>query len=253
MHIKTAMLNGVASLEIARPEKKNAIGSEMYAQMAQALDVAGQAQAVRAVLIHGQPDVFTSGNDLEDFVQGEPMAPGSPLRAFMQALADCPKPVVAAVTGPAIGVGTTMLLHCDLVYASDTARFALPFVSLGLVPEFGASWLLPRLAGRAKASEKLLLGMPFTADEAADMGLVNDILPEPEVIAHARRVAERFSVLPPAAVQQTKRLMNAGLGECLSQAMAAEIAAFSECVKGPEAKEALSAFFQKRPPDFSKF
>ena len=170
MSIKTATLNGVATIEIARPEKKNALTVAMYQAMADALDAAKADAAVRAVLITGQPGIFTSGNDIEDFMQRPPRQRANRrCSMFMRALIDCDKPVVAAVTGAAIGIGTTMLLHCDFVYVSDEARLAMPFVSLGLVPEFASSLLVPQLMGNARAAEKLLLGDPFTGADAVEM------------------------------------------------------------------------------------
>ena len=169
MSIKTATLNGVATIEIARPEKKNALTMAMYDAMAAALIAAHADPAVRAVLITGQPGIFTSGNDLEDFMKSPPRGSDSPVFRFMRALTGCDKPVVAAVTGAAIGIGTTMLLHCDLVYVSDEARLAMPFASLGLVAEFASSLLVPQLVGRAKAAEKLLLGDPITGAEAVEL------------------------------------------------------------------------------------
>ena len=163
MSIKTATLNGVATIEIARPEKKNALTMVMYTAMADALRAAQADASVRAVLITGQPGVFTSGNDLEDFMQRPPQGMDSPVFQFMLALLECEKPVVAAVTGAAIGIGTTMLLHCDFVFVADEARLAMPFVALGLVPEFASSLIIPALMGHAKAAEKLMLGEPFTA------------------------------------------------------------------------------------------
>lgn len=253
MDIKTATLNGVASIELARPRKKNALTMEMYAQMTQALEAASADAQTRAVLIHGQPEVFTAGADLEDFVKGGMMDDGSPLRVFMRTLSHFEKPVVAAITGPAIGMGTTMLMHCDLVYAADTARFAMPFVTLGVVPEFGSSYMLPRLVGHAKAAELLLLAQPFGPQEALEMKLVNAVLPEAEVVNHARRMAERFNKLPPAAVREAKRLMRVSWIQEVDVAIETEVGAFARCVSGPEAKEAVSAFFEKRWPDFSKF
>jgi enoyl-CoA hydratase/carnithine racemase len=172
---------------------------------------------------------------------------------FMQALAACDKPVVAAVTGAAIGIGTTMLLHCDLVYVSAEARLSMPFVSLGLVPEFASSVLLPHLMGHAKAAEKLLLGDPLSPAEAVDFGIASAVLPSGEVLAHARRVAERFNSLPPGAVRDTKRLMRLGVRDGILAAMRSEAAIFAERLQSPEAKEAFAAFFAKRKPDFSRF
>ena len=253
MTIKTAVLNGVYTLEIARPEKKNAITIDMYQAMAHGLAAAQADAAVRAVLITGQPGIFTSGNDLEDFMKRPPRGTDSPVFSFMQALAGCEKPVVAAVTGAAIGIGTTLLLHCDLVYVSDESRLAMPFVSLGLVPEFASSLIVPQLVGRAKAAEKILLGDPFTGPEAVEMGIANAVLPASEVVLHARRVAERFNALPPGAVRETKKLLRRAGAEATGAAIQAEAAVFAQRLVSPEAREAFSAFFEKRKPDFSTF
>ena len=255
MDIKTATLNGVATIEIARPHKKNALTAEMYSAMAAALRAADADTAVRALLITGQPGIFTSGNDIEDFMQRPPAADGSeaPVAHFMRALLDCDKPVVAAVTGAAVGIGTTLLLHCDLVYVSDEARLAMPFVSLGLVPEYASSLVLPALIGHVKAAEKLMLGEPFSGSDAVDCGIANAVLPAGEVVNHARRMAERFNALAPGAVADTKRLMRAPLRARIREVMAAEGALFGQRLRSPEATEAFQAFFQKRKPDFSKF
>jgi enoyl-CoA hydratase/carnithine racemase len=253
MSIKAYTLDGVATIEIARPEKKNALTIAMYQAMADALVAARDDSAVRAVLVTGQPGIFTSGNDLEDFMQRPAKGLDSPVFQFMRALMDCDKPVVAAVTGGAIGIGTTLLLHCDFVYVSDEARLALPFASLGLVPEFASSLLLPRLLGNVKAAEKLLLGDPFGPMEAVECGIANAVLPASEVVAHARRIAERFKHLPPGAVRDTKRLMRAGLAERMWPTIEAEAKIFGERLRGPEAREAFQAFFEKRKPDFTKF
>jgi enoyl-CoA hydratase/carnithine racemase len=238
---------------VPRPEKKNALTQDMYLAMAQALSAASADRTVRALLIHGQPGVFTAGNDLEDFMLRPPVAADSAVGRFMQALLDCEKPVVAAVTGAAIGIGVTMLLHCDLVYLGEQARLVLPFVGLGLVPEFASSLLLPQLLGRARAAEKLLLGVPIAAPEAIACGLATAVLPPEEVLAHARQVAERFNVLPPGAVRDTKRLMRAGSSTAIAAAIQAENAIFAARLHGLEAQEALQAFFDKRKPDFSRF
>lgn len=258
MSIKTATLNGVATIEIARPEKKNALTVAMYQAMADALNAARADGAVRAVLITGQPGIFTSGNDIEDFMarppgQGGSNAAQSPVFLFMQALLECDKPVVAAVTGAAIGIGTTMLLHCDFVYVSDEARLAMPFVGLGLVPEYASSLLVPQLMGQARAAEKLLLGDPFTPQDAVDCGIANAVLPAAEVVNHARRVAERFNQLPPGAVREAKQLMRGPQRERIVETIRREGELFAARLRSPEAMEAFQAFFQKRKPDFSKF
>ncbi|MDE2147191.1 MAG: enoyl-CoA hydratase [Burkholderiales bacterium] len=260
MSIKTATLNGVATIEIARPEKKNALTVAMYQAMADALAAAREDAAVRAVLITGQPGIFTSGNDIEDFMKRGTGGEGagsdaldSPVFRFMRALLDCDKPVVAAVTGAAIGIGTTMLLHCDFAYVSDEARLAMPFVALGLVPEFGSSLVVPQLMGHRRAAEKLLLGDPFTPEQAVECGIANAVLPAAEVVGHARRVAERFNQLPPGAVREAKRLLRGPQREQMLQVIRTEGEGFTRRLKSPEAMEAFQAFFQKRKPDFSRF
>jgi enoyl-CoA hydratase/carnithine racemase len=257
MSIRTAVHDGVATIEIARPQKKNALTAAMYAEMAQALVAAREDRAVRAVLVTGQPGIFTSGNDIEDFVSRPPGqgsdAAGSPVLRFMHALVDCDKPVVAAVTGAAIGIGTTMLLHCDFVFVSDEARLAMPFTTLGLVPEFASSLLVPQLMGHRRAAEKLLLGDPFTAEQAVECGIASAVLPAAEVLPHARRVAERFNALPPQAVREAKALMRAPQRALVLEVIQTEGQAFAARLRSPEAMEAFQAFFQKRRPDFSRF
>ncbi len=253
MTIRTATLNKVLTIEIARPEKKNALTQAMYTAMAEALEAANGDAGVRSVLITGQPGIFTSGNDIDDFMQRPPQGDDTPVARFMRALLDCDKPVVAAVTGAAVGIGTTLLLHCDLVYVSDEARLAMPFVSLGLVPEYASSLVLPALIGHAKAAEKLMLGEPFSGSDAVDCGIANAVLPAGEVVNHARRMAERFNALAPGAVADTKRLMRAPQRARIREVMAAEGALFGQRLRSPEATEAFQAFFQKRKPDFSKF
>src|SRR5689334_20675726 len=252
MAIKTAVIDGVATIEIARPEKKNALTGAMYLALAQAFDAAREDDAVRAVLLTGQPGIFTSGNDIEDFVKRPANLQEAPSFAFMKALMGCDKPVIAAVTGAAIGIGTTLLLHCDFVYVSDEARLAMPFVSLGLVPEFASSVLAPRVLGRVRASEKVLLGDPFSGADAVELGIANAVLPAAEVVPHARRIAERFNALPPGAVRETKKLLRRADRETLLEAIRVEGGVFAQRLQSAEAKEAFSAFFQKRKPDFSK-
>ena len=260
MTIKTATLNGVATIEIARPEKKNALTVAMYQAMADALVAAKADPVVRAVLITGQPGIFTSGNDIEDFMSRGSAGSGGdgdvmdvPVTRFMRALLDCDKPVVAAVTGAAIGIGTTMLLHCDFVYVSDEARLAMPFVALGLVPEFASSIVVPQLMGHRRAAEKLLLGDPFTPEQAVECGIANAVLPAGEVVNHARRIAERFNSLPPGAVRQAKQLMRGPQTQQLLDTIRTETGLFAQRLRSPEAMESFQAFFQKRKPDFSKF
>jgi len=253
MSIKFATVNGVATIEIARPEKKNALTRAMYQAMADALVAVNADKAVRAVLIQGQPSIFTSGNDIEDFMGSPPRDMDAPVFQFMRALLACEKPVVAAVNGAAIGIGTTLLLHCDFVYVADDSRLAMPFVSLGLVPEFASSLVVPGLMGNRRAADKLLLGDPFTGEQAVECGIANAVLPAAEVVAHARRVAERFNNLAPSAVRETKRLMRSHSAEQVKAAVETEAEIFGARLRSPEATEAFQAFFQKRAPDFSKF
>jgi enoyl-CoA hydratase/carnithine racemase len=253
MSIRTHTADGVATIEIARPEKKNALTVAMYQAMADAIAAAHDDAAVRAILIHGQPEIFTAGNDLEDFMKNPPSGPEAPVFRFMAALGYAEKPVVAAVNGAAVGIGTTMLAHCDLAYCADNAMFSMPFVSLGLCAEFASSLLVPLNAGYHKAAEKLLLGEPMSAEEALEMKLVNRILPPDEVLAYARRQAGRFAGLPPTSVRETKRLMKAGWKAATEKIIADEAQTFARMLRSPEAKEAFNAFFERRKPDFSKF
>jgi enoyl-CoA hydratase/carnithine racemase len=249
MSISYSVGEGVAGIVIARPEKRNALTAAMYTQLAGAIRTAMQDEAVAALLISGQPGVFTAGNDLVDFLNDPPADESAPVFDFMFALAACDKPVVAAVTGPAVGIGTTLLLHCDLVYVGDDARLSLPFVQLALVPEFASSLLLPQLIGHARAAEKLLLGEPFGAADAVELGIANAVLPAAETLAHARAVAARFNTLPRGAVRATKLLLRAGQA-AVQEAIRREARVFAERLRSPEAKEAFAAFAHKRRPDF---
>ncbi len=253
MSIVSETVGGVARIQIARPEKKNAISAAMYQAMANAIASAHEDSAVRAILIHGQKDVFTAGNDLEDFMKNPPADMNAPVFQFMQALGYAEKPVVAAVNGAAVGIGTTMLMHCDLVYCADNSVFSMPFVTLGVCPEFASSLLVPLNAGYHKAVEKLMLGDPISADEAVEMKIVNRILPPDDVLDHAIRQAERFNQLPPASVRATKRLLRAGWKTLTEKVMMDEVNSFAAMVRSDEAKEAFTAFFERRKPDFSKF
>jgi len=225
----------------------------MYAAMALALGAADADEQVRVVLIHGQAGCFTSGNDVKDFLE-LPRGPGeSPAAGFLRAISTARKPLVAAVGGPAVGVGTTMLLHCDLVYAAPNARLQMPFVPLGLLPEAASSLLLPAMAGYRRAAEMLLLGAPFGAEKALAAGIVTEIVPEAELLGRAREAALALAALPPASVQMTKELMNRGMARGVQERMTEELQLFGERLRSPEAKEALRAFMEKRKPDFSRF
>lgn len=253
MTIDIQTVNGVARIQIARPEKKNAISAAMYQSMADSIAAAHDDAAVRAIVLHGQNEIFTAGNDLEDFVKNPPSNADAPVFKFMQALGYAEKPVVAAVNGAAVGIGTTMLMHCDLVYCADNSVFSMPFVALGICPEFASSLLVPLNAGYHKAVEKLLLGDPISADEALDMKIVNRVLPPDDVLPHAIKQAERFGQLPPTSVRITKQLLRQSWQTMTEKMMAAEVDAFSKMLRSDEAKEAFAAFFERRKPDFSRF
>ena len=251
--ILTELEGGVLRIMFNRAEKKNAITAAMYQALAHALRHAERESAVRVALIHGAPEVFTAGNDLQDFLASPPRSTDAPVFQFLRAIHEFPKPLVAAVSGVAVGIGTTMLLHCDLVYAAPGARFQLPFVSLGLVPEAGSSFLLPYIAGYQRAAELLLLGQPFDTEKALAAGIVTEVIPEDELLEYARDAALGVAALPPAAVRQTKALMKKRFAARTAEAMSEEGAVFRERLGSPEAKEAMTAFFEKRKPDFSRF
>jgi enoyl-CoA hydratase/carnithine racemase len=244
---------GVETLTFDRAAKKNAITAEMYEQFVAGLKRAGDDPAVRAVLVTGAGGTFTAGNDLKDFGNPKFAQADSPVLSFMQGLATFEKPVVAAVQGIAVGIGVTMLLHCDLVYVADDASFSMPFTGLGLVPEFASTYLLPLIAGRVRAAEKLLLGKPFPAHEAVVMGLANAVLPAAEVLAHAQKAARAFTALPPGAVRDTKRLLREAQAAAVKDAIFREAAYFGPRLAGAEAREAIAAIIERRAPDFSKF
>jgi enoyl-CoA hydratase/carnithine racemase len=245
---------GLMTLRLNRPDKKNALTRAMYSAMSAALLAADADASVRAVLITGGTECFTSGNDVADFLQAPPTSLDSPVFEFMRALFELKKPIVAAVAGPAVGIGTTLLLHCDLVYVSRAAKLKMPFVSLGLCPEFGSSLILPRLLGHAKAAELLLLGESFTGTQAAEWGIANAALEDgTATLAKARDMALRFSQLPPSAVEVSKGLMQAPGREELRRVIIEEGELFGQRLRTPEAIEAMSAFMQRRKPDFSKF
>lgn len=253
MDIASRKEQGICIIEFNRPEKKNAITAAMYGAMADALLAAEADASVRVILFSGAGGIFTAGNDLDDFLKQPPAGETSPVFRFMEALRNAGKPVVAAVGGAAIGIGTTMLLHCDLVYASDNAKFSLPFVQLGLCPEFGSSLLLPRLSGHQRAAEKLMLGEPFSAQEAHQLGLVNRVLDADGLMAFAQAQAAKLAALPGSSLRATKRLMKRADADAVAAQIAQEGAQFRQMLSAPEAKEAFTAFFEKRKPDFSRF
>ena len=246
---------GVLTLTFNRLDKKNAITTAMYTRLAEELEAATSDDSVRVAVIQGAVEIFTAGNDLADFLHNPPISkPGGevpPVVRFLNAIRDFPKPIVAAVAGPAVGIGTTLLLHCDLVYAGDNAAFSLPFVNLGLCPEAGASLLLPQIVGYPKAAEKLMLGEAFYAEEALEMGLINRIVPPHEVNAYAQSQAAKLAAKPSASLRVTKSLMKMAQTQ-LTPVMTEELKHFGALLQGPAAKEAISAVMEKRKPDFSK-
>lgn len=253
-HIHLEREQGLLTLRMDRADKKNALTRAMYGALADALDAADEDRSVRAVLITGSETCFTSGNDVADFIQAPPSGLDSEVFRFMKALFDFSKPVVAAVCGPAVGIGTTLLLHCDLVYVARDAKLKMPFVNLGLCPEYGSSLILPRLLGHARAAELLLLGEPFTGEQAAAWGIANEALADgAATLARAREMAQRFEQLAPSAVAVSKRLMREPGREELRRVIKEEGELFGQRLRTPEAIEALSAFMQRRTPDFSKF
>jgi enoyl-CoA hydratase/carnithine racemase len=248
-----AVRGRIAFVELARLDKKNALTGDMYAALADAMAASDADPQVRAVLLHGAPDCFCAGNDVGDFLKRPPLAQGSPSQRFFEAMQAARKPIVAAVGGPAVGIGTTMLLHCDLVYAATNARFQLPFVPLGIVPEFGSTYLLPLLAGYQRAAELLLLGQPFTAEKAKEAGIVTDIFSPEELFSKSTKIAEALAALPPESIRLTKTLMKKRHAAMVRETIAEEIKLFGERLGSGEAKEAMSAFLEKRKPDFSRF
>ena len=252
MTIKTEIKNGVFILTMHRPEKKNAIDLEMFAAMTAALRSASQQTEVRCVLIQGGKD-FTVGNDLDDFKNFPAKDQDAPAFKFVREIMAFEKPILAAVTGFAVGVGVTMLLHCDMVFAARGASFSLPFLQLGLCPEAAASLLLPRLAGHQKASEMLLIGGAFGSGEASQVGLVNHVVDDDKVVEIAAVYADKVAQLPPSAVRLTKALLKQETKDIAALRFCQEGDNFIQLLQSPEAKEAFDAFFSKRKPDFSCF
>ncbi|MGY2377316.1 enoyl-CoA hydratase [Pseudomonas sp. SDO524_S393] len=245
--IQSSREQGLLILQLNRPDKKNALTRAMYSQLGDALEQADADASINAVLIQGSAECFTAGNDLVDFLEEPPASLDSPVFNFMKSLLNCRKPVIAGVAGVAVGIGTTLLLHCDLVYVSRDARLRMPFVNLGLCPEFGSSLILPRLLGHAKAAELLLLGEGFTGEQAAAWGIATEALSSGEAaLAKAREVAGRFETLATGAVQVSKHLMKSVDREQLRQVIEEEGALFIQRLKSPEAIAALSAFITKR-------
>lgn len=250
--IDIAKDSAVTTLTFNRPDKKNAILMSMYAEAADALVAADADPDVRVVVITGAGDSFTAGNDLKDFLNDPPRDVNAPVFQFMRALSRCRKPVIAAVNGLAVGIGTTILLHCDLIYAVPSATFQMPFVSLGVVPEFASSLLVPQRLGRARAAEILFLGAPFTAARALELGFVNAVVAPEALRETVAATAQALASKPPGALRDAKLLLF-GDTAAVDARIAQEAELFSARLRTPEFKEAASAFLEKRAPDFSKF
>ncbi|MGA9565087.1 MAG: enoyl-CoA hydratase [Candidatus Korobacteraceae bacterium] len=253
-HIQTELKDNVLRITIDRPEKKNALTSAMYDALAEAVEQGEVNPEVRVMLLHGNGDSFTAGNDLQDFVanpwKGHAVPPA--LR-FIAAIAGAKKPLVAAIHGSAVGIGVTILLHCDLVYAADNAKLVMPFVNLGIVPEAGSTALLPALIGHQRASELLLLGTPMSAQRAYELGLVNAVVPPDTLLAAALNTAHTLAEKPAAAVRATKALLKKAGATDLERAIREEVQVIAERLDSPETREALTAFLQKRKPNFKQF
>jgi enoyl-CoA hydratase/carnithine racemase len=250
--IITERSGSILRIELNRPAKKNAMTSSMYMTLADIFADAAKDERIRVVLWHGAGDSFCAGNDIEDFLKNPPGPGESPQARLMNVLADFGKPLIAAVHGAAIGGGTTMLLHCDFVYAGESAKFQMPFVNLAVVPEFGSSYAVPARIGHLRAAELILLGLPFDARRAADLGLVTQVVSDQNLPATAAETARKLAAKPAGALQASKRLIKQSFREQMKAAMKAENEEFSAQVRSEDAKEALTAFLEKRPPDFTR-
>jgi enoyl-CoA hydratase/carnithine racemase len=250
--IVTERSGSILRVQLNRPAKRNAMTSAMYRILTDVFNDAAKDAGTRVVLWHGAGESFSAGNDVEDFLKNPPGPGASPQAGLMNALADFDKPLVAAVQGNAVGGGTTMLLHCDFVYAAENARFQMPFINLALVPEFGSSWAVPARIGHLRAAELIFLGLPFDAKRAADLGLATQVVSNQDLLATATETARKLAAKPASALQASKRLLKRSFCEQVKAAMAAENEAFSAQVHSADAKEALTAFLEKRAPDFSR-
>jgi enoyl-CoA hydratase/carnithine racemase len=254
--ILTRKADGIFTIQLNRPEKKNAITQNMYALMADGFRTADKDDSIRVVILRGTQNLFTSGNDIKDFQRRSSDAKdtGPPsTTSFFDAILTLRKPLIAAVQGYAIGIGTTMLLHCDLVYAAKSTVFSLPFVNLGLCPEFGSSFILPYLAGHQRASELLLMGERFSPEQAREVGIVNQVFDDAALMPRVMEIAQKLACKSPSALIATKRLLKSHTAQSIRDAIKADGDIFGALMKGPEAQEAFEAFANKRAPDFSKF
>ena len=244
--------DGVTTLTFNRVDKKNSITAAMYAALADAVEAARADAAVRCVVFQGHETFFSAGNDIGDFLNNPPAGEDAPVFRFLRAIATFPKPLLAGVCGPAVGIGTTLLLHCDLVYAGDNAAFSMPFVNLGLCPEAASSLLVPQMMGYHRAAEALLLGEPFMAEAALEVGLVNRVLAPSEVTNYTQSVARKLAAKPLSSLVETKRLMKKGNSQQVMAVIDEEGASIGRMLREPAAREAFSAFMERRKPDFSK-
>jgi enoyl-CoA hydratase/carnithine racemase len=253
-HIQSEVQNSVLHVVINRPEKKNALTSAMYEAMVEILQRAEADPGVRVIVLRGNGDSFTAGNDIEDFVQqpwkGQAVPPAE---QFIRAVAFATKPVIAAVHGLAVGIGTTILLHCDLVYSAEDAKFMMPFVNLGILPEAGSTLLLPRLIGHQRACELLLLATPFSAQRAYELGIVNRVVAGDQLQATVAAAAQSLVEKPASAIRLAKRMMKEHLKADLDRVIREEVLAIAGRLDSPETSEALRAFLEKRKPNFSQF
>jgi len=243
--------DGVTTITLNRVDKKNSFTQAMYGACADALDAAAADPAIRTVVIQGHATIFSAGNDIGDFLNGPASTQESPVFRFLRGMASFPKPLIAAVCGPAVGVGTTLLFHCDLVYAGDNAAFSMPFVNLGLCPEAASSLLVPQMMGYHRAAEALLMGEPFMAEAALEVGLVNRVVPPTEANNIAQQQARKLATKPLTSLVETKRLMKKGQSALVLAQMAEEGDSFGRMLREPAAREAFTAFMEKRKPDFS--
>jgi enoyl-CoA hydratase/carnithine racemase len=250
--IVTEQAGSILRVQLNRPTKRNAMTSAMYVALAGIFNEAAKDENTRVVLWHGAGDSFCAGNDIEDFLKNPPGPGESPQAQLMKALVNIDKPLVAAVHGAAIGGGTTMLAHCDFIYAGESTKFQMPFINLAVVPEFGSSYLVPLRIGHVRAAELILSGGPFDARRAAEVGLVTEVVSDKDVLARATETARKLAAKPAAAMQASKRLMKQSFREQIAAAMKAENEEFSVQVRSEDAKEALTAFLEKRKPDFTR-
>ena len=250
--IVTEEVGSILRVQLNRPTKRNAMTSAMYVALARIFNQAANDENIQVVLWHGAGDSFCAGNDIEDFLKNPPGPGESPQASLMSAFVNFDKPVVAAVHGAAIGGGTTMLTHCDFIYAGENAKFQMPFINLAVVPEFGSSCTVPARIGHIRAAELILLGLPFDAKRAADLGFVTQVVADQTLLATASETARKLAAKPASALQASKSLMKRSFREQIKAAMKAENEEFSAQIRSEDAKEALTAFLEKRAPDFTK-